>query len=166
MVRRQRSVELSVSGSRGGKNANVATMTANSCRQASMPAIPTAAQPAERLRTPCTAQRTNGAGELELTKIVPDERPEQRRQGDERRGRERHGLRLRLRSHQRISRRDHPPEHHILDHEQDERTGTKPVKRHQGQPDRREVIHLPDRRPLLGISRDRTDGQCPITLRQ
>ena len=42
--------------------------------------------------------------------------------------------------------------------------GCKPVQRHQCQPDRREVIHLPDRRPLLGIRRDRTDGRASRRL--
>ena len=58
---RHRSVDAQGLGLPPGRNANVATMTANSCRQASIPAIPTAARPAERLRTPWTAHRTNGA---------------------------------------------------------------------------------------------------------
>ena len=41
--------------------ANVATATANSCRQASIPANPSAAHRADRSRTPRTAQRTKGA---------------------------------------------------------------------------------------------------------
>ena len=69
-------------------------MTAYSCRQASIPAIPSAAQPSGALANPRTAHRTNGAGKLQLAKIVPDKRPEERRQRHERRGRERHGLRI------------------------------------------------------------------------
>ena len=45
---------------RGGRNAKVAAITANSWRQASIPRTPTAASPSRRPRIPSTAQSTNG----------------------------------------------------------------------------------------------------------
>ena len=105
-------------------------------------------------------------GQLEFAKIVPDQRPEQGRKGHQGRRRDRNRLGSRLRSRQRIGRRDDPPEHDVLDHEQGARIGMDPIEGHQRKPDRRQVIHLPDRRPLLRIGSNRAHRELPIGLGQ
>ena len=147
-------------------NANVATMTANSCRQASIPAMPRIASRLDRLRTPWIAHKTNGSGELKLTKIVPDERPEHRSQRNEGRRRDRQPSRTGLGSHQRISRGNDPPEHDVLDHQQRSWIGKQPINRRERKANRGEVVHLPDRRPLLGVPRKRTDRDLAIAIRE
>ena len=41
-----------------------------------------------------------------------------------------------------------------------------PVERDQQKPDRRQIVHLPDRRPLLGITSDRANRDLAIRLGQ
>ena len=101
-----------------------------------------------------------GRRKLQLTEIVPDEcGQEQRRQGNEpRRPRSPCGSPTQFPIAPAYMPRGSPTRTSRSESRAGQRTGSHPVQGYERQPDRREIIHLPDRRPLLGIGRDRTDG--------
>lgn len=116
VARRHRNVVLRFSGSRPGRIAKVATIMAYSWRQASIPAIPSAASPAERLRTPWTAHSTNGAAICSSRKSFPTKGQNRGVRGT-RNVAESATACDRDSAHQRVSRGNDPPENDVLDHE-------------------------------------------------
>ena len=150
------------SGSRGGMKANVAAMTANSWRQASIPEIPTAARAGDRLRTPWIAHTTNGSASCSSRKSFITSGQSRGVKGTSSGRRHRDPPRTRFGPHQGICRRNNPPEHDVLDDKQRSGVGKETVNRHECKPNRRQVVHLPDRRPFFGVPRQRADCHLAI----
>ena len=100
-------------------------------------------------------------GELQLTEIVQDQRPEAAASGA--RARRPRAPRPPTASPSAPTYKPPGTTHQNITFwitSRVERTGKQPVQRHERQPDRGQVIHLPDRRPLLGIRR-RPAGPSP-----